>query len=217
MNGENVDWDWQLKQLIEQIKTYPSQSKKWQKAFAELFKEISKSPQLFRQHSSQSSLHDRYVFNEAKQDLFLYLTEHIHTYDPQRSSVIGWINMLLERRFIKRAYAKLKSDIIPITYYDLDRANWLNATVEIDDREELSLTEIMKRYIASDPEGVFRATHIRNFPEVNYQSVALKYMEGASWKQMSEEFEVTISTLSSFYSRQTRRFAETIRHYCETY
>ena len=217
MNGQNTDQDRRLKRLIEEIKKHPPQSKKWQKAFAKLFKEISESPQLFRQHSSQLAPHDRYVFNEAKQDFFLYISEHIHSYDPQRCSVMGWVNMLLERRFIKRAYAKLKPDIIPIAYYDLDRASWLNGASDREEEEELSLMEMMKQYIDLDPQGVFRSTHIKNCPEANYQSIALQYLAGKSWQAMSEDFQVKLSTLSSFYCRQTRRFAETIRQACQIY
>lgn len=215
MNDENQDENQQLKKLIEDVKKYPHSSKKRQEALTKLIEAISQSSYLFRRHSSQKSEFDRYVYSEAKQELLLYICKRIETYDPTRASVIGWVNMLLERRFIKKAYAQLKPDILPANCYDLNSPYWLNVEADSNDIEQLSLPERMKQYITSDPDEIFKKAHVKDRPDANYQAIALRYLKGQSWEQMSREFDVGVSTLSSFYSRCNGRFAKMIRNYCQ--
>jgi hypothetical protein len=56
-------------------------------------------------------------------------------------------------------------------------------------------------------------THIAGRPEVNAQVLILRRLPPeASWKELSAEFNLPISTLSSFYQRQCiprlRKFGE---------
>ncbi|RUT01820.1 hypothetical protein DSM106972_064430 [Dulcicalothrix desertica PCC 7102] len=66
---------------------------------------------------------------------------------------------------------------------------------QVDDWEEL------QDYLEEDPKGVFAREHIKNHLEVNFRAIALRRLARQSWKDMSIEWGITISTLSSFYRR----------------
>jgi hypothetical protein len=65
----------------------------------------------------------------------------------------------------------------------------------------------------TDSEGELCGTYIKGRPDVNCQVLILKRLPPeVSWKELSEEFGLSIPTLSSFYQRQClprlRKFAE---------
>jgi hypothetical protein len=68
-------------------------------------------------------------------------------------------------------------------------------------------------WVQTDSEGELRRTCIKGRPDVNCQVLILQRLPPeVSWKELSEEFGLSIPTLSSFYQRQClprlRKFAE---------
>lgn len=47
------------------------------------------------------------IYQEAVQDLFLYICKNIDKYDPERGVFMAWVNMLLSQRFFKEAIPKI--------------------------------------------------------------------------------------------------------------
>jgi hypothetical protein len=73
--------------------------------------------------------------------------------------------------------------------------------------------EDLETWAQTDSEGELRRTCIKGRPDVNCQVLILKRLPPeVSWKELSEEFTLSIPTLSSFYQRQCiprlRKFAE---------
>ncbi|MBR8836066.1 MAG: sigma-70 family RNA polymerase sigma factor [Stigonema ocellatum SAG 48.90 = DSM 106950] len=149
------------------------------------------------------------IYNEARQELLLYLCENIHKYDADRGSVITWVNVLLDRRFFKDAIRKIQTQqsIKKITLTDLDN---LIALPE----EPPDLTEILKQCIESDPEDIFKKEHIEKCPQANFQALATRRMSGKTWKEISGEFALKIPTVSSFYYRCVNKFSLKLKEYC---
>ncbi|MGK7923777.1 MAG: sigma-70 family RNA polymerase sigma factor, partial [Spirulina sp.] len=71
----------------------------------------------------------------------------------------------------------------------------------------------LREYLESDPEGIFQTTHILNHPQATFQAIALKLIDGWSWKQISEEFNIKVPTLSSFYQRNLKKFTPQFQAY----
>ncbi len=149
------------------------------------------------------------IYHEARQELLLYICEKIDKYDAERGSVMTWVNVLLDRRFFKDAIRKIQAQqrIKKITLTDLDN---LIASPE----EPPDMTEILKKFIESDPEDIFKKEHIEKCPKANFQALATRRMSGKSWKDISGEFAIKIPTVSSFYYRCVNKFSLKLKEYC---
>jgi hypothetical protein len=79
---------------------------------------------------------------------------------------------------------------------------------------ELTLLDKVRQYIADDPKKLCQK-HIREHPEATFQEIALKRLEGESWKQLSAQFGIGIPTLSNFFQRQLKGLVTEIRKYIE--
>lgn len=146
------------------------------------------------------------VYTEALQETWLYISRKIENYKPEKGKVLAWANYILDKRFkdaIRRHNKnKLKSLDEPIYLESGSEATLLtlldtilHTQNQIDDWEEL------QDYLEEDSKGIFTQEHIKNHPEANFRAIALRRLERHSWKDMSIEWGITISTLSSFYRR----------------
>jgi DNA-directed RNA polymerase specialized sigma24 family protein len=150
------------------------------------------------------------IYDEAVQELLLYICQNVEKYDPERGSVMAWVNVLLERRFFKEAIPKIlgKPNLQKMTLSDLDNL--------APPEETESLTEILKECIESDPDNLFKKEYLQNYPAANFQVLLQRRFSGKSWKEISAEFDINIKTLSSFYYRCVNKFSSRLREYCLT-
>ena len=147
------------------------------------------------------------IYAEAQQDLFLYICQNLHKYNPERGTVMNWINMLLERRFFKEAIPKVlgKPDMKRVCLSDLE-----NLAMPEDTK---SLTDALKEIIEADPDNLFQSAHIRDCPDATFQALCLRRLSNHSWKRIAAEFDVSISTASNFLKRCLDKFAPDLKKY----
>jgi DNA-directed RNA polymerase specialized sigma24 family protein len=154
------------------------------------------------------------IYAEARQRLFLHICEKIDEYDSQRE-VLQWANFLLGRRFFINA----SREIMPTMPKGIDPKQITRLTIDdLDrnippDKHSPSLSQEVRQVIEEDPEGIFQRDHVVDRPAANFQAIALKILSGYSWKEISAELDVTISTLSSFYQRCLTKFAPKFKEY----
>ena len=74
----------------------------------------------------------------------------------------------------------------------------------------MRLSDLLGQYIDRDPQKLFQSTHIRNRPDANFKAIVLAKLNNESWEVISKNFNIPVSTLSSFYNRWCRRFASLI-------
>ncbi|MGB7442741.1 MAG: hypothetical protein WA919_16880 [Coleofasciculaceae cyanobacterium] len=79
---------------------------------------------------------------------------------------------------------------------------------------EPCLSDKIRQYLEEDPDKLFQK-HIRNHPEATFQTIALGRLEGKTWKEMSESFQVAIPALSNFFQRRLKELAPEIRKYVQ--
>jgi DNA-directed RNA polymerase specialized sigma24 family protein len=96
-----------------------------------------------------------------------------------------------------------------LTLDDLEKNN----PAEVNPQLTPSLSQEIIHYLETDPEGLFNQTYTSNQPAANFQFLALKLLSGYSWKEISEELGIKISTLSSFYQRCLTKFSPKLREY----
>ena len=199
--------DEQLKQLAKSTQHHPRLTQGRQLALRKLLNGILQSGRLCRPQRGQFSGVYEDIYDEARQELLLYICQNIDKYDSERGSVMAWANVLLERRFFKEAIPKTLGNpgIQKMTLADLD-----NFAVP---ESPPVLNEILTEYIESDPEKLFQKEHIENHPEANFQALARRRILGDSWKQISAELGMKIPTLSSFYYRCLNKFSANLKEY----
>lgn len=199
--------DEQLKQLAKSAQQHPQLAQGRQLALRKLLNGILQSGRLCRPQRGQFSGVYEDIYDEARQELLLYICQNIDKYDPERGGVMAWVNVLLERRFFKEAIPKILDNpgIQKMTLADLDNF--------APPESPPVLTEILTEYIESDPENLFQKEHIQNHPEANFQALARRRISGSSWKQISAEFGIKIPTVSSFYYRCLNKFSAILKKY----
>ena len=80
--------------------------------------------------------------------------------------------------------------------------------------EEPSLSEQVKAYIQSDPEGLCQK-HIRNCREATFQKLCWARLEGQSWPEIAASFGLTVTGVKKFFLRYLRKIAPEIKRYIQ--
>jgi hypothetical protein len=148
-------------------------------------------------------------YPDALQQTWLYFVKNgCQTYDRDRGCIITWLNSYLWYRHQDLAQQAIKRQCqeVPI---DLDAANTEDsygyALREVSGREygSLFLLEQVSNWVATDLNNMLRNTHVRGRPDIDAQTlIQLRLPPETSWKNISAQFDVPISTLSGFYRRQ---------------
>jgi hypothetical protein len=164
-------------------------------------------------------------YQDALQQTWVYFCQNIcegntgEPYNPSRSSVVTWLNFYLKRRlqdfYIDDQKQKAKT-VSPQT----GQLGLGETEPTVDLIENLAanpdvplLMEEVIRWVESDPDGELSSLHISNRPDVTAQLLILRRLPPEeSWKSLAAEFNLSVSTLSSFYQRQClprlRKFGE---------
>lgn len=207
----STNLDNRLKELVQIAKQKPSYSKQRRAALTELINTIVNSKKLWYPSFYQTLL-DKYIYEEAVQNLWFHICNgELDKYDPNKGTVMAWINSLLRERFYPDTIKNLKHDYY--TKYkivaNIDFEHFLE-TQYLDKSKEQELFEC----IESDPENLFKQAHIRNHPEANFQTL-LKYRiyHRLGWEDISKELKIDISTLKNFFIRSLNKFSKKFREY----
>jgi DNA-directed RNA polymerase specialized sigma24 family protein len=158
-------------------------------------------------------------YGDVLQKTWLYFCENIDQYDPERGSVITWLNAYLKYRLqdIRRERNQEKKTKIQHS----DRQNQdLNRTIDdlinnLPAAPDIPpILEEIQQWVQTDPNGELRRIHIQGHPEITCQVLILRRLPPqTTWEILAQEFGVAASTLNSFYRRQCmprlRKFGET--------
>ena len=209
--------DKQLKQLAVEAQQHPPRTPQRQRSLARLVGVICQSRALVRPYQRQFCGFYEEIYAEAQQRLFLYVCEKIDQYNPDLE-VLQWANFLMKKRF----FIEASRDVMPVVPKGVDRSQVRCIPLEALDKQiplalrthsVASLSESVVQCIQDDQEGLFKGTHIVKKPAANFQHIALRFLGGYSWKEISAELDVKVVTLSSFYQRCLTKFAPKFKEY----
>lgn len=212
-----MNLDEQLKQLAVEAQRHPANTPQRQRSLTQLVGKIYASKKLVRPYQGEFPGVYEEIYAEAQQRLFLHLCEKIDQYNPTLE-VMQWANFLMKRRF----FIEASRDLMPTIPKGVERSQLKRATLEVLEKQnpnELrsqtnsSLSEEVIQCIQEDHDKVFQLTHIEQKPAANFQYIALRFLGGYSWKEISEELDVKVVTLSSFYLRCLTKFAPKLKDY----
>ena len=163
-------------------------------------------------------------YQDALQQTWVYFCQNIcegntgEPYNPSRGSVITWLNYYLKRRLQdfyledQERRRKIVSNIAILGLGEPDES--IDTLANIPDEPNLPpLLEEVRIWAQTDPDGELSSIHIAKHPAVTCQVLILRRLPPEeSWKALAAEFNLSISTLSSFYQRQClprlRKFGE---------
>ena len=193
--------DRQLRKLVAETCRHPPGSLERQQNVTKLIRLIQKSKKLWQENTP--------YYQDALQQTWLYFCQNLceagtgQKYDPDRSSVSTWLNQYLRWRLQDfRSYQaqKLKTTAPKIQGLEktIDPIDHLEASPDIP-----PMLENVRNWVQTDPVGKLSKLHIQSYPAVTCQVLILRRLPPeTSWKKLATEFDLSISTLSSFYQRQ---------------
>lgn len=176
----------------------------------QLIRRIQSSGKLWRGGSESSNP----LYLEALQDTWLFILQNLHNYDPARASVMTWVNLMLKfklRDLQRKHYRQKQREWNSIDLSDEAKTfdiEYLPARVEIP-----PIIETVKEWVIKDPEGILKSHHLTGHPQITCQSLILERLPPnmSSWREIAQKYNISISTLTSFYSRRClsclRKFA----------
>jgi len=210
--------DERLKHLAMEAQQHPPKSQARQRALSQLLNAISQSKRLSRPRRDQFQKFYEEVYAEAVQRLFAYVCEKIDRYSPDRGEVLQWVNFLLNQRF----FIEASREVLPVVFQGIDPKQIQCITIDDLDRNNPSevnpqlipsLSQEVMQCLEDDPEGLFQAAYVANFPNANFQVLALRRLTGYSWQEISSELNISAQTLSSFYQRSLIKFTPKFKEY----
>lgn len=209
-----VEFDEQLRCLVTQACGYPPGSPQRQKLLTQIIRVTSRK--LWRENTT--------YYQDALQQTWLYFCRNVcegltgQKYDPTYGTVITWLNAYLKRR-LQDFYLKQNKEQATTVSLRVSQSKSGESNI-IDPVDNLAATpetppilEELETWVKTDLSGELRSVHVKGRPDVNCQVLILRRLPPeVSWKQLSEDFGMSIPTLSSFYQRQClprlRKFAE---------
>lgn len=205
--------DEQLKYLPTQTCRHLHGSPQHQKLLTQIIRLISNK--LWRESTP--------YYQDALQQTWLYFCRNVckdlacQTYDPTYDSVVTWLNTYLKDRLQDFYQNREQATTLPIKVRQ-STSDGISQTIDSVDNlpatpQAPSILEDLEIWAKTDSEGELRRTCIKGRPDVNCQVLILKRLPPeVSWKELSEDFGLSIPTLSSFYQRhclpRLRKFAE---------
>ncbi|MEH2182656.1 sigma-70 family RNA polymerase sigma factor [Nostoc sp.] len=210
-----VQFDEQLRRLVTEACRHQRGSPQRQKLLTQIIRLTAS--RLWREPTP--------YYQDALQQTWLYFCRNVcegltgQTYDPNYGSVITWLNAYLKRR-LQDFYLNQNREQATTVPLRIRQSTSGGTSETIDPVDNLPaspqappILEDLEIWAKTDSDGELRGTYIKGHPDVNCQVLILKRLPPeVSWKDLSEEFGLSIPTLSSFYQRQClprlRKFAE---------
>jgi hypothetical protein len=189
-----------LRQLVIEACQHPPGSGLRQKNLTKIIRLATKK--LWREYTP--------YYPDALQQTWIYFCQNLcegttgACYDPDRASVITWLNNYLKRRLqdsyldVQKQTAKTISVTSKGDEDSFDPVDNLAATPDIP-----PLLEEVRKWVLADPQKKLRRTYVFDRPDVNCQVLIIRRLPPETpWKTLAEEFGISAGTLSSFYQRQ---------------
>ncbi|NEP01005.1 MAG: hypothetical protein F6K58_20560 [Symploca sp. SIO2E9] len=213
--------DERLQQLTLEAQQHPPKSRARRLALTRLIQMIQESGRLSRRKFDTP----QEVYEEALQEVWLYLCRKIETYNPAKGPVINWVNFVLKRRLVdaKKRYTKCGREYsldAPINSSSTSNVNQSGTHLDrVAQPEDTPLpSQLVRRCLKEDSDGLFTSKHIKGHSQANFRTIALLYLDGKTWQETAVAVGLQpnkVSTVQSFYWRCCRYFADKIKEYLQ--
>ena len=202
LSGAMDAFDQELRDLVAQACQCPVGSLERQKKTTIVVRQVIKSGKLWK----DSAPYYRDILQKTWIYFCLNLCEAVtveQPYCPTRASVMTWLNSYLKWE-LHKARENLQTNtkrtasprmIEPGEF--LDPMDFLEAPPDVP-----PILEITRQWAEADVDEELRRVHMQSYPHITCQLLILRRLPPETgWKELSEEFDLPISALSSFYQR----------------
>jgi tetratricopeptide (TPR) repeat protein len=206
-NPGNADNEISMRQLIAAILLLPVHTRERQRRVGEFVRLVQSSGRLWRPPGVN---HD--LYHEVLSDLWIYIFENFHKYDPSRGSVMSWINNRLKWNLNTKQiqhWENLQRQLLDSN----DRAD----IAEVAGNYHADIAEVAKHWWEN--RSLSQAIHIRHHPELNcyelFQDMVglncepdrwLEQRDRLTYRAMSEYYQVPVPTIASFWINKCMPF-----------
>jgi hypothetical protein len=193
----------ELRQLVKEACKHPLGSSGRQKNLTRIIRLVS--GKLWRENVPE--------YPDLVQRMWLFFCENVcegktgEPYDPNRSNVTTWLNYYLRRKLQSSYLDRQKQQSRTLSSRTIDPMTG-DRENDITDRlpsqpDVPPILDEVRAWVETDAKGELGKVHLEGYPHVNCQVLILRRLPPeTSWKNLAEEFGLSISTLSSFYQRQ---------------
>ncbi|MUG97495.1 sigma-70 family RNA polymerase sigma factor [Scytonema sp. UIC 10036] len=205
----------ELFRLVEEACGHPPGSLERQKRLTQIIRLTS--GKLWKESSP--------FYQDALQQTWLYFCRNLcesttgQAYDPKLGSIVTWLNVYLRRRLqdFYRNQQRQQARTISTNFSQSRSGEDAEILDPVDnlaaEPDAPPILEEIRSWVETDSDGELSCSHIQGRPDVTCQVLILKRLPPeVGWKELSIEFGLSVSTLSSFYQRQClprmRKFAE---------
>jgi DNA-directed RNA polymerase specialized sigma24 family protein len=214
--------DLELQKLVLAIKNSPNQQdRETRKQIDRFLREISVRLVPAKQAliNKWSSIFDiQSIVADAITNTIEQVLKTIASYDPEKSKVMKWIEMILNSRF----HDLLRKYRAPYESESLDNPNGsVEAKVQekidkddaiVDDLETESMARELREFIMEDPDGHFAGTHIRDYPDATLKKILLMRLNRVKWQEIADRFNISShATINNFHDKQVRKLNKYFR------
>lgn len=189
-----------LSQLVIETCKYPPGSKERQKHLTRIIKIVN--TQLWQE--------DTPYYEDALQETWIYFCRNIcegnRVYDPNKASVVTWLNNYLKWR-LRDSYIKIQKQGKQIMPKQIDENNRVIDPIDnLPAKPDVPpLLEEVKQWALTDSQNKLRRVYLENHPQITARSLILKRLPPETpWNELAAEYGVAVGTLSSFYQRKCK-------------
>lgn len=184
-----------IQQLVATACQHPPGSRERQFLLTKVIRAIF--PKLWKENTP--------YYDDALQQTWLFFLNNICvSYDPALASVASWLNAYLKRR-LQDMYLDAQNQ------RRMEIPMWQGLDGDVIDVQDLlaaprtsseTVLEEVRQWVENDAKEELSKIWLRSCPQVNCQVLIQRRLSETSWKALSEEFGLSIPTLSTFYQRQ---------------
>ena len=191
-----------LSQLVREACEYPHGSSQRQKKLTQIIRLVNNK--LWKENTP--------YYEDALQETWVYFCQNIceaktaKVYDPDRASVITWLNNYLKWR-LKDGYIKVEKQRKQTAPVRVDEDNRIITPVDnLPAKPDIpNILEEVENWVLQDSDRKLRQTYLDNHPQITCQLLILKRLPHPTpWKSLAEQYGISAGTLSSFYQRKCK-------------
>jgi hypothetical protein len=207
-----ADLNIQLRELVDRACSHPPGHAVRQKCLTQIIRLIDRK--LWREYTPG--------YEDALQQTWLYFCRNIceattgERYNPDRASLITWLNNYLKRRLqdINISKSEDRQIFTPSVKSGKD-GELIDVIDSIPAAPDIPpMLQDLRTWAETDADGTLTSTHIQRHPNANCQLLILRRLPPeTSWKQLSQELGIGIPALSSFYQRKC---IPKLHNFCES-
>lgn len=196
-SSENQDFHQEINELAKEACRHPKGSNRRQRCLNEIVRRVTRSKKLWRENVPyyQDALHktwDYFCQNVCE------ATTAKEAYNPDKANLITWLNNYLRWRLKDFELEDREQNRIfrqPVD--DEDILSQLAAP----EPDEPDILQEFQEWLETDEE--LNTTHLQGKAHITAKVMIMRRLiYPQSWEELSQEFGVSVSTLSGFYQRK---------------